>query len=311
MIVSHIELTTIDKKINQTRDEIDNLSSLTDDNMRAIMTLQLQTRLDSLLQEKAAMEYASAKDTITLRIYGENVQKGKISSRVLLSALNGFQSTLDSVANAIMHSPTSRGKIPNYIKDVTEFEVVGTFAGSFGIVLEKAIDNPGFAANDAELNRILSELFTVLETVDNDEQLLSVITPFGKRTVSHYREWLDSLKNSNVNLELNWKNDSAASRKMHLIKEKAPDIISTLDTIDKIDNEDVTLTGILNGINIRNHSFEMSVDDYGLVKGHALPETLMSALDKIGTEISANMVKSISFTKAGIQKTSWHLSNIN
>ena len=98
---------------------------------------------------------------------------------------------------------------------------------------------------------------------------------------------------------------------MHLVKEKAPAIISTLDTIDKIDNEDILLCGTLNGVNIRSRSFEMSVEGYGLVKGHAMPETLMSILDKIGTEISANMVKSISFTKAGVQKTSWYLSSIN
>lgn len=307
--MSHIELTTINKKIEQTRAEIADLASCTDDNLRVIMTLQLETRLTSLLQKKEAMESATAKDTVTMRIYGENVQQGRISSRVLLSALSGFQSMLDSVANARLHSPTSRGKIPDRVKDLTAFEIVGTFAGSFGIVLEKQNPQPGFASGDAELNGILSEMFSVLETVDDSEQLLSVIIPFGKRTVTHYREWLDNLQDCGVNLELDWENDSAASRRMHLIKEKAPSIISTLDTIDKISNEDVVMNGVLNGVNIRNHTFEMSVDGYGLVKGHALPETLMSILDRIGAEISANMVKSISFTKAGVEKTTWYLSS--
>ena len=55
----------------------------------------------------------------------------------------------------------------------------------------------------------------------------------------------------------------------------------------------------------------MSVDGYGLVRGHALPETLMGALERIGTEISANLIQSRSFTKAGIEKISWYLSDIN
>ncbi|MBQ7255197.1 MAG: hypothetical protein IJS31_02995 [Oscillospiraceae bacterium] len=306
-----MELTTINKKIEQTRAEINNLVSCVDDNMRAIMSLQLETRLAALIKEKEDMEAAAAKDTITMRIYGESVQKGKISSRTLLAALSGFQSMLDSIANAIVHSPTARGKIPDRVKSITAFEVVGTFAGSFGLVLEKPTEQPGFAATDTELNGILSEMFTVLESVDDDEQLTSVITPLGKRTVTHYREWLDGLQDSGVNLELDWKNNSANSRRMHLVKEKTPNIISTLDTIDKIDNEDITLVGILTGINIRSRSFEMIVDDYGLVKGHALPETLMGALGNMGKEISAKMVKSISFTKAGIQKTNWHLSSID
>ncbi len=309
--MSHIEITTLDKKIEQTRIEIDGLAKCNDNNLRAIMSLQLETRLTELLQKKEAMEAAAAKDTVTLRIYGENVQRGKISSRVLLSALNGFQSMLDSVANAMIHSPTARGKIPERVKDLTAFEVVGTFAGSFGIILEKQTIQPGFSSNDTELNGILSKMFSVLETVDDSEQLLSMIAPFGKRTVTHYREWLDELQASGVNLELDWKDDSAASRRMHLIKEKAPSIISTLDTIDMINNEDIVINGVLNGINIRNHSFEMSVEGCGLVKGRALPETLMSVLDKIGTEISANIVKSVSFTKAGVEKVSWYLSSVN
>lgn len=307
--MSHIEIQTINKKIEQTRAQINDLVSCIDDNMRSIMTLQLETRLETLLKQKESMELASSKDTVTLRIYGDNVQCGKISNRVLLSALGGFQAMLDSVANATLHSPTSKGKIPDYIKDITSFDVVGTFAGSFGIVLEKEISQPGFTSNDGELNGILSKMFSVLETIDDSEQLVSLITPFGQRTVTHYREWIGNLQDCDVNLELDWKNDSAVSRRMHLIKENAPKIISTLDTIDKINNENIVLNGILNGVNIRNKSFEMSVDGYGLVKGQALPETLMTILDKIGTEISANLVKSNTFTKAGVEKISWYLSS--
>jgi hypothetical protein len=197
------------------------------------------------------------------------------------------------------------------VKCITEFEIVGTFAGSFGIILEKQSSNAHLSSNDTEVNGVLSQLFTVLETVDNSDQLLSAITPFGKRTVSHYKQWLDDLHECNVNLELNWKNDSAATRRIHLIKENAPNIISTLNTIDTIANEDAVLIGILNGVNIRNHSFEISVDGHGLVKGHALPETLITISDKIGKEISANMIKSISCTKSGIKKTSWYMSSAN
>ena len=306
-----IELTTLEKKIEQTINEIESMSTCEDETLRSIMTSQLESRLEALLEAKKEMEASTAKETVTLRIYGESVQPGKINSRVLLSALGGFQLMLDSVANALFHSPTSRGKIPEHIKDITSFEVVDTFAGSFGLVLERQGEQLTPSANDSQINGVLSHMFSVLETVDNADQLLTAITPFGKRTVTHYRQWLDDLQQNNVNLQVDWTNEALSSRQMHLIKEKAPLIISTGDTIDKSDNESIELCGMLNGVNIRNRSFEMSVDEYGLVKGHAMPEILMSILDKIGTEISANMIKSISFTKAGVQKTSWHMSSIN
>lgn len=306
-----IELITIDKKIEQTRNEIESLSTCEDEVLRNIMVSQLESRLSALIETKKEMEASIAKETVTLRIYGENIQPGKINSRVLLSALGGFQAMLDSIANALLHSPTSRGKIPERIRDVTSFEIVGTFAGSFGLVLERQGEQITSSADDSQISGVLSQMFSVLETVDDSEQLLTAITPFGKRTVTHYRQWLDDLQHNDVNLQVDWTNEAVRSRRMHLMKEKAPSIISTLDTIAKIDNEDILLYGTLNGVNIRNRSFEMSVDGYGLVKGHAMPETLMSILNKIGTEISVNMVKSISYTKAGVQKTSWHMSSIN
>ncbi len=309
--MSQIEMNTIMKKIAETQAEIQNAAIITDSTLRAVMTSQLETRLAALQKEQAEMEACAAKDTVTLRMYGENVQKGKISTRVLLATLNGFQSMLDSIANAMLHSPTARGRIPDHVRDLTAMEVVGTFAGSFGIVLERQSELVGMTHDDSALDGILSKLFSVLETVDDSEQLMAIIAPYGKRAVTHYRDWLNDMNSYGINLEIGWKNDAASTRQMHLVKEKAPSIISTLDTIDKIDNEEIVLQGVLNGVNIRNHSFEMSVPGLGLVKGLALPETLMGILDKIGTEISANMVKSISSTKAGVEKTSWYLSSIN
>ena len=306
----HIELTAIERKIQDTEKELQNLVAFSDDTMRTIMTSELDYRLSELKKQKEAMLAAFSKETISIRIYGDKVETGKISSRVLLATLGGFQSMLDSVANAMLNSPTSRGKIPGHIKDITEFEVVGTFAGSFGVRLEREVLQSGMSSGDTDINRALDELFNVLETLDNSEQLLSVITPCGKRTVMHYRQWIDDMRDNDVNLEVDWVDDSARTRKLHILKERAPSIITTLDTIDKIENEDVTLCGMLNGVNIRNRTFEMSVEGEGLIKGKASLETLISITDKIGTEIVATMIRSNAFTKAGIQKISWYMSKI-
>lgn len=306
----HIELTAIERKIQDTEKELQNIVDFSDDTMRTIMTSELDYRLSELKKQKEAMLAAFSKETISIRIYGDKVETGKISSRVLLAALGGFQSMLDSVANAMLNSPTSRGKIPGHIKDITEFEVVGTFAGSFGVRLEREVLQSGMSSGDTDINRALDELFNVLETLDNSEQLLSVITPCGKRTVMHYRQWIDDMRDNDVNLEVDWVDDSARTRKLHILKERAPSIITTLDTIDKIENEDVTLCGMLNGVNIRNRTFEMSVEGEGLIKGKASLETLISITDKIGTEIVATMIRSNAFTKAGIQKISWYMSKI-
>ncbi len=305
----HIEFAAIERKIKDTEVELKSIALCSDENMRSIMTSELQHRLFELQKQKREMENAFSKEAVSLRIYGESVETGKVSSRILLAALGGFQSMLDSVANAILHSPTSRGKIPEHIKDITGFEVVGTFAGSFGVRLERQVPQSGMVSGDTDISRVMNEMFNILETLDNSDQLLSAITPCGKRTVAHYRQWLDDMRECGVDLEINWTNDSAYSRKLHMMKNRAPSIITTLDTIDNIDNKETVLRGMLNGINIRNHTFEMSVEGLGIVKGKALPETLMEITEKIGTEIVAHMVESVSLTRAGVQNVSWYMSS--
>lgn len=306
----HVEYVAMERKIEDTKKAIIEATQCDDKDLQAMMTSELKVRLDSLEKEKEAMKEVDEKETVSLRIYGEKIEPGRVSSRILLSALNGFQSMVDSIANATFHSPTSRGKIPERVKSITDFAVVGVFAGSFGITLERPVSQCGLTAETDELDRILHELFSVLETTDNGEMLLKAIAPYGKRTVSHYRQWISSLQENDVDLEVGWTDTAANIRRMHIRKEKATSIISTLNTIDKIDHADVIMTGILNGINIRNHTFEMSVDDIGLIKGSALPEMLMSISDRLGTEICVHLTKSISFTKAGVQYISWYLSSI-
>ena len=131
----YVERYALDRKINETREAIAEANKIEDESLRMVMASELEVRLSELLKESDALEVATSKETVALRIYGEKVQTGRVSSRILLAALSGFQSMVDSVANAMLHSPTARGKIPETIKDMTSFEVVGTFAGSCGINL--------------------------------------------------------------------------------------------------------------------------------------------------------------------------------
>ena len=302
-----IEINTLNRKIDETQAIIAELTEIENESLRMIMSSELKVRLESLARDKAALETAQTKEKVSLRIYGDRIEPGRISGRVLLDVLSGFQQMLDSVANAMFHSPTARGKIPNKIKNMTSFDIVGTFAGSFGLDLEYSKDQCGIDSETFELNRILNGMFSVLETTDNGEMLMEAIAPFGKRSVTRYREWLNDLNENDVNLELNWLDNTAIKRNLHIKKEKSSQIISVLDTIEKIDQEEIAIIGKLNGINIRKLTFEISVDDIGIVKGTSKMERLISLTDKIGSVINVNLIKSTTYSKTGIQKHSWYL----
>lgn len=308
--MSILEYNTLTKRISETESILSETSKITDALVRDLTLPELRRQLQHLYDKKTALEDALAREKVSLRIYGDKVETGRVSTRVLLKALEGFQSLTDSVANAMLHLPTQKGKIPSTILDLTDFQVTGVFAGSFGITLEKENGQLEAYSGLSQLTEILEETFNVLEASDRSEVLLSTITPLGKRVTHHYREWLTGMQECGVNLEIDWNDNIATTRRVHLLSDKVPNIVNILDTVDSVKENEVTLTGTLTGINIRNLTFELVVDGVGLIKGKSRIDTLISLPDYFGKEVEATLIQSISTTKGNVNKVSWYLYKV-
>lgn len=308
--MSYLEYTVLNKRISETEQMIEDSKKITDDLMRELTLSEISRQLQHLYDKRRKLEDATAKEEVSLRLYGENVETGRISTRILAAALDGFQNIADSIANSIVHIPTLKGKIPQSILDLTDFQVVGVFPGSFGVKLEKANDQLDATSDMSQLTSILNEFFNVLESADQDDLLLNSIVPYGKRTIRNYREWLQTLHDHNVNVDICWNDSLACERRVHVMADKAPNIIRILNTIETTDDTETVLTGTLTGINVRNLTFELLVEDVGLIKGKSKLETLISLTNMIGKEITAHLIETISTTKGNVQKISWYLYNV-
>ncbi len=304
-------ISTIEKKITETNKRIEESITIENDVLRGLTINELNHRLQELEAERLKILNAQTKETIKLRLFGEEVETGRISVRVLSTMLEDFQKLADSIANAVVHRPTSAGRIPEYVKQLTDFQMIDTFAGSFGVVLEKDYEQVEIRSDYSQINQILNEMFLIMENSSDSNELLSQISPYGKRTISNYRDWLQNIKNSNVNLDIDWIDDSAKTRRMQIMASKIDSILYTLGSIESIEDEETVLTGILTGLNVRNLSFEMNSDSMGLVKGKAKMETLVGITDSIGHEITAKLIKNTTRTATGVEQFSWYLQSVS
>ncbi len=218
---------------------------------------------------------------------------------------------VEGIANTMTGSNATKGKISDLAKSLTNFEVSGVFDGSFGVVLEKGYEQLEIQSNFSKTNQIMSELFNILENSKSGMELIESISPYGSRTVNYYREWLNSMKENSVNIEIDWKDDSAEKRRMDIKYHCIDDVIFTLDSIGEIEEENVNIKGILTGVNIRRNTFELSTEENAIIKGKSTLEVLLSISNLIGQEINTSMIKNISRSQNNILKTTWFLSNIN
>lgn len=295
-----------EKEINDLHQELRNGSS----ELTQFMISELKRRLESLLEQKKRILAAQAKETISLRMYGENVEYGKISNRILVSVLGGFQALIDSIATASDGAKGMRGKFKTSAQVTTDFKVTSVYPGSFGVVLEKDCQQMELAQNSTKTGNVIRDLFDILENSTDSEKLVNYISPYGKRTINHYREWLKSIKTDGINLEMNWIDDSAEVRKLDINHTKVQDVIYTLDSIEDVVNEEVEVKGVLTGINIRQNTFELKSEE-GIIKGTSKMDTLIQISSSFGGEITAHLMKSTLQSKNFVSKVTWYLENAN
>ena len=93
-----------------------------------------------------------------------------------------------------------------------------------------------------------------MENSLNGESLVEKISPYGQRTVNQYRTWLKQMKDGAANVEFDWINKVVERRKRNLSFVKADDIISTLDSIADMYDEDIALPAIVTDVNIRRNT---------------------------------------------------------
>lgn len=302
-------INSIDRKIQDTIDEIEKMSDKTSLVMR-IMNTELQRRLEELKKERQEIINSSNRDCVSIRVYGEKIEKGRISNRLLISILSGFQLMTEGIANTITGSGATKGKITDLAKSLTDFEVSGFYDGSFGVVMEKRHEQLEIQSDFSKTNQIMSEFFNILENSRLGIDLIESISPYGIRTVNYYKQWLNSIRENSINVEIDWKDDSAEIRKIDIKYYGVEDTIFTLDSIGEIEEESVIIKGILTGVNIRKNTFEVNSEENGIIRGKSTLETLLAISDKIGHEINTSMIKNVSISQNNILKTTWFLSNL-
>lgn len=308
--MSMISVSVLKKRIKETEKQIEEFKEFLPSSIAEFQISELSRRLCSLTDELNEMEESQARETITLRMYGENIETGKISNRILVSVLGGFQTLADDIANTLIGNNALRGQLNTYIKEITDFEVCGTFAGSFGVKLEKDYQQLEITNTSLKTNDILQELFSIFENSSSGEKLIERISPYGSRTVNCYREWIKQLKDEGVNLDINWTNEVAEQRKVKIKYSFAKDIMSALDSINEIKNEDMVFNATITGINIRKNTFELKTEENNIIKGKSRLETLIKASGYIGTEVTVKLVKSVVISTACGNKESWFLADI-
>lgn len=308
--MSYIYQSSLNRKINETKEELKSILVLGTSPYNEILIDQLKARLAQLEEEEKSVAEAQFADTIRLRISGKNVPKGQISNRTLVAVLGGYQAVSESLASAILGIKASRGKINQFIKELTDYKLVEIFDGSFGVVLQK---EDGKAAMDSKTiaeSTVIEEMFSLLEYSNDGSFLIQRISTMGQRTINRYREWMNDILENDVTVDLGYKDRSAEYREVTITPDLTRAIIRTLDSIDETSQEEVAVVGTLTGLNLRSGSFELQTETGSILKGNSTFDILVTSKESLGKKIDAQLIKTTTNLKSNISQVSWYLRSV-
>ncbi|RXT08089.1 hypothetical protein [Ammoniphilus sp. CFH 90114] len=249
------------------------------------------------------------REKLRLILSGKGIGSGTISIRVLSSVLQHLQAMTDHIAYALDHGPVQTGYIPAHILRQSDLTIKHTFPGSFGLELEAG---PGEGSEDPLLAQSFRQLFDLLGSSHNPEELLDQVAPLGPRTLRLYREWISNMAEQEITFACEWDRPHGNPQRFKAAPEELNTIIQSADAIRLDKTEEVEVIGSFIGVNLRRNTFEMvEAETNHIISGKSRYDLLMKYKGLIGDVAKLRLIKCTAENlKSGKDEVLWFLSDM-
>lgn len=193
-----------------------------------------------------------------------------------------FQDAANALGQWTAGDPSNAGRIPNRVLEELSVHVTGAFAASVGldIMFPSRADlfTPSLASST------MRKLVALLNA--EGDELETELQELNKRSVTKYREFLESIVGSNISLDGTMASafDDFA-RTVRMDRARAKNALAIATRVEQQESETVTFRGALTGLNSRTRSFEVrdnAGSNYrGRVSANAPDYVLHSTIEEI------------------------------
>lgn len=305
----------LEKKIADTIGEIEQVESLYDASSVEydLMMYSLNMRLEQLYNERNLLRNNEGKEIISLSLRGDSIGFGSISARLLSPVIHEIQAITDSIASALHHDMSVRGRIPIEVLEQSTLMVTDTFAGSFGVKMEADLGQIKID-DDPLITKTLNRLFDFFGSEIEPEALLTQVSELGPRTLRHYKKLIECIDDNRVSVSFDWHSNYYGKNVWSFDSSQIARLRSVLNLIEESESVEVELRGKLTAGSVRRNTFELEVStesEYYLIKGKSKNGLFSENGIKLGDMVDATLIKTSSkILSAGTQKESWFLKEI-
>ena len=207
-----------------------------------------QTTLSHKVQKLDDLKREAMAEIYEYRLTGDSIGYGTAPMEIVGEFLSSWQKVINRIAQNIEEKiPTAN--IPKYITDKVALNVQAFAPGSFKIICNATLPDQGLfnnmddVINDTLLVKANKKMFEVIDSVDNEENLIEVMEDLHPYTISAITELFKTTGKAGVNVDAVWNGVTYRAEK-HLDKDS---LFRAYELLDKFDKEPKIYTDSFTG----------------------------------------------------------------
>ena len=189
---------------------------------------------------------------LDVRIEG---QVGQVAVDVVSRLVGNLQRLLDAIGQAMSAVPTSKGRIPNAIKEQTRLNFVGTYSSSLGLRLE--VDRQDSLLGESLARSSLEAFFGLLEDARRTSKPTFQRRIWTSRVIANYTNLLSTIETSSYPASLRWNQPGKDEiHEFRITPQSAESMKATIRAAIEEIQKELYLEGIIVAGNIRTKWFQ-------------------------------------------------------
>lgn len=249
--------------------EIDNAENDPDNFAQNFVAKANQAQLLSLREELKKLLVGREKETIDVRLTGDNVGYGTAPAQSVGHFLSGLQGVIERIGQKMIHGPKNGGKVPTEIKYLTQLRLENISTGSFRMSLSGNLPDSGMFSTDPEIhndNLLTKSIVAFFDALQSNEPI-DEISALGAATVTSFKEFFSSIIEENIEIETSWVGLEGEIRNWKGHRHCIAELSSQLDQLDDPVAENIAMRGRFSLLDVDKNRFSFHTEGDDVIRG--------------------------------------------
>jgi hypothetical protein len=226
-----------------------------DDPYLALNMKSIQKRRRQLEEQFSALAETSGVDVCNYVLLPQN---GDPELAGVTSALSDYQNLVTIFYDVVKNrTPKRRANVSAEVVRESSFQFGYAYAGSIGFVLR--MPNERLMLGETNLDEAM-RLITEVAHAEKPEDVLTHARKLGPAPIRILYKWAEDHVKSAFSAQIEWRRGQAVHSTMLMQKPEFERLLQIISQTTEEETEQITITGVLLGINIKTNRFELQPD---------------------------------------------------